>query len=297
MSNQTQTILERAREAFDFNVVKMPLSGPDNMKTPLYGLFRDDNSQLVGDSSVTGRYVPHTTDDVCTIIEATQSVFDDCDAQFHFRDGHYVNLAPSDDNRRLIYDNGKQQDNIFPRLTIRAGYDGKSFMVWMGYFRDLCKNLSMMESVKTTYVKIRHTRGLRDKMTELIDQFSGLREGWDDLGDLIDGMNETPVQLATFLENVYGKPPEKEGRGATIHANRTEKIFRRVLDERRRSGRPELDDLFTVSSWEAYNAVQGYVQHDASRRNDATGFDRIILASRDASVKKAEHLAYAAVSA
>lgn len=293
----TKNILDRARESFDFNVIKLPLQGPDNMKTPLYGLFRDDNSLLVGDSSVSSRYVPHTTDDVCAIIEATQEVFDDCDAQFHFRDGHYVNLAPSEDRRRTIYSNGKSPDSIFPRLTIRAGYDGKSFMVWLGYFRDLCKNLSMMESVKTTYVKIRHTNGLRDKMTELIDQFAGLNQGWDDLGNIIDGMNSAPVQLATFLESVYGAPPAEAGRGMTIHTNRTEAIFRRILDERRRSGRPELDDNFMVSAWEAYNGVQGYTQHDASRRGETTGFDRIILASRDAAVKKAEHLAVAAIAA
>jgi len=51
-----------------------------------------------------------------------------------------------------------------------------------------------------------------------------------------------------------------------------------------------------VSAWEAYNAVQGYVQHDASRKGSPSDFSRIIGASRDMSVKKAETLALATLS-
>jgi hypothetical protein len=47
---------------------------------------------------------------------------------------------------------------------------------------------------------------------------------------------------------------------------------------------------FVVSAWEAYNAVQGYTQHDASRKGNATNFDRILLASRDKNVRMAEEL-------
>lgn len=296
MTATTQTTLDIIREKFDFTVDKFPLSGPDGMKTPKYGLFRSDNAEFVGDT-VSGRYVPHTTDDVLAIVEATQEVFDDCHAQCHFRDGHYVNLAPSKDQRRIIFDNGKQADSIFPRLTIQAGFDGRAFSVWLGYFRDLCRNLSMMRSVQSTFVKIRHTSNLRANMDELIAQFHGLQSGWDDLGDVIENMQSAPVRLGAFMDSVYGTPPASDGRALTIHKNRTEKIFKRVLDERARSGRGELDDMYTVSAWEAFNAIQGYTQHDSSRKNKASGFDRIILANNDAAVIKAEKLAVAAIAA
>ena len=46
-----------------------------------------------------------------------------------------------------------------------------------------------------------------------------------------------------------------------------------------------------VSAWEAYNAIQGYVQHDAQAKNGFKGeFDRILRAANDASVRKAEKL-------
>jgi hypothetical protein len=283
----TKTILDTVAQAFDFTVQKFPLAGPDNMKTPFYGLFRDDNSECIG-NAVSGDYVPHTTDDVLAIVEATQEVFSDCDARTYFKEGHYVDLAPTTEMRRTIYGTA---DNIFPRLTIFAGYDGRAFKVHMGYFRDLCLNLHRMKSIKSTYVSIRHTSGLRGKMNELIDQFAGLKNGWEDLGQVIDRMESTPVELAAFLDKVYGTPTA-EGRSTTIHTNRTEAIFKRVLDERRRSGRPQIDGSFTVSAWEAFNAVQGYVQHDASRKGKPNQFDRILASSNDPAVNIAESLAY-----
>lgn len=285
--NGTKSVLDTVAEAFSFSVEKFPLAGPDNMKTPFYGLFRDDNSECIG-NAVSADYVVHTTDDILAIVEATQAVFSDCDVQTYFKEGHYVDLAPTKEMRKAVYGTA---DNIFPRLTIFAGYDGRAFKVHMGYFRDLCLNLHRMKAVKSTYVSIRHTSGLRGKMNELIDQFSGLKDGWDDLGKVIDRMESTPVQLAAFLDKVYGTPTA-EGRSTTIHANRTEAIFKRVLDERRRSGRPQIDNTFTVSAWEAFNAVQGYVQHDASRKGKPNKFDRILASSSDAAVIDAESLAY-----
>jgi hypothetical protein len=49
---------------------------------------------------------------------------------------------------------------------------------------------------------------------------------------------------------------------------------------------------FRVSAWEAFNAVQGYVQHEASRKNGFKNeMDRLILANQDAAVYRAEALA------
>jgi Domain of unknown function (DUF932) len=295
MSNTlTVSTLDTVRKAFDFTVDKFPLSGPDGMSTPLYGLFRSDTAKLVGSASVTARYTPHTTDDVLALIEATQEVFDGCTADCHFKDGHHVTLAPTEDMRRAIHGTN---DNIFPRLSINAGYDGDAFKVYMGYFRDLCVNLHFMRSVKSTYVTIRHTNGLRGRMNELIAQFSGLRQGWEDLGTVITRMQSGTTTLDSFLDKIYGVPEKAEGREVTIHKNRTKAIFDRLMDERRRSNRPAIDGNYTVSIWEAFNAVQGYTQHDSTRRKNATPFDRVLAASNDQNVLKAERLAYEMVAA
>ena len=48
MSSVSNSVSDKIRSTFNFSVDKFPLSGPDGMSTPLYGLFRSDNSSLVG---------------------------------------------------------------------------------------------------------------------------------------------------------------------------------------------------------------------------------------------------------
>jgi hypothetical protein len=49
---------------------------------------------------------------------------------------------------------------------------------------------------------------------------------------------------------------------------------------------------YEVSAWMAFNAVQGYHQHDQSARKEYAGkFDRILRTMTDKNVAKAEALA------
>ena len=296
MNVQVEDMKGVVENAFNFNVIKMPLSAPDNIRTPYYGLFRDDNSECVGNGSVSSRYHPHTTDDVLSLVEAASEAFEgEVELKCHFRDGHYVAVSPTNEHRIKIYG---EKDTVFPQIVISAGFDGRAFTATMGYYRDLCQNLAMLESVTGTSVKIRHTKSLRPKMNDLLQTFDNLKNGWSNLTETIEHLQNREVQLADFLIDVYGVPETTvdefgrtidKKRSATIHRNRVEAIFKRVTRERWQSGRPAMNG-FVVSAWEAYNAVQGYTQHDASRKGNATSFDRILLASRDKNVKMAESL-------
>ena len=293
MSSVSNSVSEQIRSTFNFTVDKFPLSGPDGMSTPLYGLFRSDTSTLVGSKSVTARYVPHTTDDVVALSEAADTAFDgDIDIRCHFRNGHYVDVKPNRADRLAVYGT---QDNIWPRVMIRAGYDGESFKASLGYFRDACQNLAMMSMVSGTSVSIRHTSGLRGRMDELIATFNTLKNSWSNLTDVVQDMQSREVVLSDFLNQLYPQPEQAEGRAVTVHRNRTESIVRRVMRERLTTNRPAMGQDFRISAWEAYNAVQGFVQHDAQARKGVTGeFDRIIRAANDQTVRKAERLALAA---
>ena len=298
-------IASTVREAFNFEVIKLPLTGADNHYTPWYGLFRDDSGKYVGSSSITERYTPHTTDDVCALVEAAANVFEgDVNLQCHFNDGHYVSIAPSDDYRHSVYGT---DDNIFARLVISFGFDKESCVASFGGWRDACDNLMLPRMVEGTRVSIRHTRSLRSKMDDLIATFGRLEHGWQNLIAMADEMQAREVRLDEFLDAIYGQPtPEQialantgqKVRGVTIHENRTKAILNRVMRERWQTGRPALGSDFRVSAWEAYNAVQGHAQHDATRRtrrgNTITRFDRILLASNDSAVLKAEKLALSA---
>lgn len=293
MSVVSDSVVDTVKSKFDFTVDKFPLSGPDGLKTPLYGLFRSDTMDYVG-KPCSKHYVAHQSDDVLALVESAGEAFEGVgDVQCHFRDGHYVSITPSKSERRAIYGTS---DNIFPRFIVNAGYDGRAFSAIMGFYRDACSNLAMMRQIEGTSVSIRHGSGLREKMDDLIQTFSVLRESWATLGDVIAELQTREVRMAEFLDEVYGQPSEDSKRAITVHKNRTRSIWTRLNRERFMTQRPTMQDD-RVSAWEAYNAVQGYVQHDATRKGSPSDFARIIQASNDSAVKKAESLVLATLSA
>ena len=297
MQISSQDIAAKVQADFDFNVDKFPLSGPDGMTTPWYALFRSDTSEVVGNGSVTSRYVPHQTEDVLALVDAAGEAFDGkIDCRTHFRDGHYVSIQPTGHDRLKVYG---EQDNVWPRIVINAGYDGRAFNATMGYYRDLCRNLAMLKRVDGTTVSIRHTSGLRGYMDSLISTFNTLRESWAGLSDIILQLQRAEIQMVDFLNEIYPQPEtDSSKRAITVHQDRTEAIFKRLQTERFRSNRPTLGNDYKVSAWEAFNAIQGYVQHDAqSKKGFKSDFDRILRASRDANVKQAENLVMASLAA
>jgi hypothetical protein len=289
----SRNVAETIKKEFDFQVNKFPLSGPDGMKTPCYGLFRSDNASFVGscNNAKSRNYIPHQTDDVIALVEASSTLFDgEVDVTCFFNQGHYVSVQPTMDKRKAVFG---QKDNVFPRIIINAGYDGQAFKANMGYYRDVCKNLSIMRMVKGTTVSIRHMSNLRSEMDELIETFGVLGESWEALGQRIDALEQTKVSLVGFLEDVFGPVPEETGRGKTVAENRIEKIVGRLLNERFKTGRPLNEGMAPeYSGWELFNAVQGYTQHDKSRHGNPSPFSRAIMAFSDQYVQKAEKLLF-----
>jgi hypothetical protein len=306
MQVSVNDVSSKVRSAFDFSVDKFPLFGPENMRTDQYGLFRSDTGYIEGVKSISGRYVPHTTDDVCALVEAASEAFDgEIECKTHFAKGHYVSVAPSDADRVSIYG---AADNIFPRIMIRGGFDGKGFKATMGYYRDACRNLAMLRQVSGCTESIRHTSGLRSQMDSLIAKFEELKNGWENLVDIAHQMQSREVNLADFVNETFAdrRPSVEEVvladtgravRGVTTWTKMTEAIMSRVIDERSATGRDAFNtgEPKIVSAWEAFNAVQGYVQHDAqSKTGFKSEFSRILRAANDKHVSIAEGLALSA---
>jgi len=294
------------RSDFDFTVDKFPLFGPDNMKTDQYGLFRSTDGYIEGVKSISSRYVPHTTDDVCALVEAASEAWDgEIECKTHWNRGHYVNIQPTNAERRRIFG---ENDNIWPRVMIRGGFDGKGFQGTMAYHRDACDNLVMLRKVNSTTVSIRHTSGLRAKMDELIETFAVLKDGWENVVAAAERMQTRSVDLSAFVREVYADriPSDTEillaesgtkVRAVTVFAKMVDTIMERVIDERARTQRDAFvsGESKVVSAWEAFNAVQGYVQHAAqSKTGFKSEFARILRAGEDKHVRRAESIALSA---
>lgn len=283
----TSNLVESVRTKFNFTVDKFPLSGPDNMPTPHYGLFRSDNRECVG-RAVSKRYVPHTTEDVVALVEAASAAFDEnVRLTMHWNKGHHILIEPTNEHRYAVYG---QKDNTFPRMGIDFGYDGDAASGFLGLFRDNCRNLMRLQQTEGTRVSIMHTESLRTKMDDLIDVFRGLKDGWKSITETIAQMENRQVSLVDFLDALYPRPAADSGRGVTMHKNMITEIFNRAQSEIYSTGRPTmLRGEWKTSAWVAFNAVQGYVQHD--KRAKKGEFDQILLAMADPIVRKAEVLA------
>tara|TARA_B100000686_G_scaffold301793_1_gene337398 strand:- start:139 stop:537 length:399 start_codon:yes stop_codon:yes gene_type:complete len=131
-------------------------------------------------------------------------------------------------------------------------------------------------------------------MDDLIDVMSGLKSKWNNLTNVIDHMANREVRLSEFLEQVYGRPErDASQRTFTMYEDKMSALWNRVARERFHTGRGRIPANGMVTAWEAYNAVQGYSQHDKTRKGNATRFDRILLTANDRDVHKAEQLALA----
>lgn len=287
------SVCDKIRTAFDFTVDKLPLSGPEGLRTPHYGLFRGDSGKCVGVACKRG-YEPHTVDDVCALAEAAVGAFQgDADVRCLWREGHYVTVAPSAEYRRAIFGT---VDNIFPRLIIRAGYDGRAFNASLGYYRDLCKNLSIIRTAGSVVSdNIKHTHHLRDRLDDLQRTFARLAAGWDGVAETARQLDAQSIDLAGFIRQVYPLADGATDRSQRAYDRRTESIVRRILRERLETGR-QTSGQFNgrASLWEAVNGVQGYVQHDMPRHGRPDILTRAIVALDDAAVSRAMELAIAA---
>ena len=292
------------RSAFDFTVDKFPLFGPENMRTDQYGLFRSDTGYLTGVKSISKQYVPHTTDDVCALVEAASTAFGGhLDLKCHWRNGHYVSIAPTLEQRMSVYGTA---DAIWPRIMLRGGFDGKGFKATMGYWRDLCLNMSMLETVESTSVSIRHSSNLRGQMDELIHSFEGLKDGWENLTAVAERMQSRTVNRLDYVRGVFADRMPTDEQLAQLAINPNAKIRAlKVWDNMLKAMQDRLDSESKrsnravgrqeISAWEAFNMVQGYIQHDAQAKTGFKDqFSRILRAANDKHVKRAAQIAMAA---
>jgi hypothetical protein len=273
------------RETFNFSVDKFPLSGPDNLATPYYGLFKSDDSECL--NVVSDRYYTHTTDDVVALVEAAQLAFDDdCSVRVWWNKGHHVIVVPSRDYRISVFGT---KDNIYPRFVLNAGYNDTPVDAMLGMFRDACSNLSIPRLISGSSTKIKHLQSMRPRMDELIRTFQTLKDGWKTVTEVVAHMQEQQTSLVSFLDAVYVLKPDAAKRSITAHENRTMAIFNRLRTERFQTGRPPIGSDHRVSVFEAYQAVQGYSQHVQFKKKSQ--YNQILSASNNTEVLKAESLA------
>jgi hypothetical protein len=279
ISNAVQTV----RAAFPFEVEKRKLQGPNGEATPFYGLFRTDTGESIGRHAPKAGYVGHDVDDVAICIEAASIAMEGCQIQCNWNgSAHQVWCQPEKSHRLAVF--GKA-DNIWPRITLHAGYDGRKFRFSIGWYRDICKNMHIPQSLSEMHANVSHTRNMRNKLGELVEQVRELSTQWDTLKSLALHWEATKVDPDEYLTKVFGKTT-----GNKFADARTEKIMARIRHERVVSKRPA-NAKYTL--WEVFNAVQGFAQHDRNRTVNADEVSRAFAVQLDVDVARAFEIAMA----
>ena len=254
--NEVSTVVS---SVYNFSVDKFPLSGPDGLKTAHYGLFRSDTSENVG-NAVSGKYVPHTVEDISTLVEAARQAFDgELSVTAHWNQGHQLILQPTRNAAATVYGD----DKIIPKLSIFGGFGGTGFKADLGFFRYTCSNLAFLSRVVGVSANIRHTLSMRDRIDNLVTRFATIRDSWQATQEQIAVMADRQLSITRFMAELFPKDLSATGRGLTVAEKRVETILGRLMLEREKLGMAQAD---TASGWMLWNAVQGYTQHNATRK-------------------------------
>lgn len=268
------------------SVEKFPLFGPDNERTQHYGLRRTDNGEWLS-QTFQKDYVPHTPQQVADCIRAAAIAFDSkCRVNTWFKEGHHVSITAGKAHRVKVAGHG-----LFPTLILRAGYDGRSFAGMLAMQYDRCQNLMMLGRVgRGASAKIRHSAKMVGGIDNLIGQFTAVTSHWETILETVGKMEISEVTLGEYLAAVDPKKDNESSNTQGRRERRWERIMQRATNE---AGRGFVGPQSTVSVWDAYNAVQGYVQHDATRHGNPTDAARAFGALSSQLVARAEREALA----
>lgn len=233
------------------------------------GLFLVDADGIpvspVGESSVSSKYRPHTRNHLVSIFEACRIAFgSELNVDCFWRDGHILVIQPTREAAVSVYG----ADKIVPKLKIFGGYAGKGFKASFGFYRYICSNMALLQLVHQVSATIRHTLTLETKIDDLVSQFETVKASWAETQEQIKKMQERKLVVHEVLGKLF--PVDSDGREKTQRVNKVKKIVDRCLDEHQKLGLQieQRDGDFVANGWMLWNAVQGFLQHNATRQEN-----------------------------
>ncbi len=303
LSPVQQAVRDHLAKEFTREVIKVPLSGPDNLPSPHYGLCFDDAESRKDWMRCTVKqgYIPHTREDVALLSETVAAGLDleldqvKISAFFKPNTGHRVAVQPTIGYRKAL--NASPLDTLWPKFIINANYGG-SFTAQCGMYRDACSNMQMMRRVEHTTVSLRHVGNFRDNFEDTVQQWQSLSARFDSIVEAANHFRETQVRADEFYNTLYPEPSAADS--AAKHRRHKEKLrsmMTRLIKERNKVGNTTAD-VVKCNLWELVNSVTGFVQHDKRKTKDGKKLDSVtksFLGVADKECDKAWDYAFDAV--
>jgi len=286
--------IESQLDKFPRHIIKQPLFGPNGEETGYYGLFTE-TGKPVGRGSVTERYIPHQLHHLRPIIKSVLGLpgFHNPKVKARWKEGHYVRIRPDDKYRREIV----KGDSVWPQLDLWFGLGGLPARGRLPLQRDACSNLMMVRNSSEINFSIKHTKSLETRIATIQDQFYDIVAKWDEVVDHCRNMHAKRINLKHLLAEIYPAPKSEAKQSTTKHNDKISAIWSRVMRESHKLNleTPSLANPVTTG-WMAFNAIQGYRQHDVTRNgekgmtSEQKEFNRSVSVLEDSTVQRAEEL-------
>lgn len=267
----------------DSNGKELPIRGVFFASEEDAKKFGADSRLVVLHSKGEGYYFQSREDAIDQAITAFKAVRamggDDIEMRANFHKGYYVSFAQRIENsrRKFMFEN----DVIFPAYNFRFSYDSTSSGDGGGK-RFICSNLVTTKTVAGFHFSVRHTKNMGEKMITIENGIAKIAQNWDTFLDYCESMGKKSVDLFKFYSEIYGDKPDSK-RGVTVWQNRFEAIESRLNRESHKLG------ISPSNGWLVFNAIQGYLSHDATRK-EGEFLVRSDLANGSPELAKAESL-------
>lgn len=239
---------------------------------PIRGVFFKDDSEAAKFGAQERLVVLHSKgekyyfqsredaiDQAITAWKAVRSMgSDDIQMNASFNKGYNVSFTQrmSISERKFAFKN----DVCFPNFKFSMPYDSASRGDG-GLNRIVCSNLLTTRKVAGFHFAVRHTKNMGEKLSQIEAGIATIVKNWDAFIDYCNSLAKSSINLVEFYNAIYGSKPEP-GRGLTVWQNRLDAIRSRLNRE------AEKLEISPTNGWMVYNALQGYLQNDTTRKAD-----------------------------
>lgn len=238
------------------------LNDGDFISFPYYGLVSTDGRIIPVDHSVSAKHVHHTKADFRSALEAgLAAIGGNGKISAHWNNnGYFGSFENRDDSRYNI--SGNPRDYIRHKFIVHMPHDG-SVRLGLAVDAAICSNLMMFKTIKSSSFNVRHTLSFKDRFDYIVDSFHRLEETQADIAAKIETLNAKSVKIDDFVQKFI--LAGKDSMSKQLET-RIEKILSRVYRESVTAlGNA---DRTTATAWRLWSGLQGYLQHDATRKSE-----------------------------
>ena len=266
------------------------LCDQNGRELPIRGVFFADdrpNRLVVLHSKSESYYFQSREDAIDQSIIAYKAVkamgADTVRMSFSFNKGYNVAFTVTKDwdtaTRKFMFAN----DIMFPEYRFSMSYTS-THRGNGGSHRIICSNLLTTAMVAGLNFSIRHTKNMGEKLNDINEGVAAIANNYPKFLEYCEAMGKRVVNPVDFYTALYGSKPVEAGRGQTVWTKRYDAIKDRLDSESSKLG------IDRNNAWLVFNAVQGYLQNDTTRKVDDY-ISRGLDTAANPILAKAEHLA------